>query len=201
MGLMGVLTVSGIHCEGMSPKHAQKGIIYSTSERVRQLYVTVQMEFQSKVLKTHRLKEPDPPKTTDKAKKGNHASFDKNHFHFVLHDVEFRNNNRGGKNVVCIKNFQRDGEEEEHETDAEVVLRVYDDRSGNGIYGVGGSKADKYLGKRVIRLNEFVKSDNHYFMHEFSLTELEDYKKGENRLQEARKLAVKLEWRLAKKRL
>tara|TARA_A100001015_G_C15030800_1_gene733125 strand:- start:1912 stop:2553 length:642 start_codon:yes stop_codon:yes gene_type:complete len=202
IGLMGVLTVSNIECVGMSPKHSQKGLIYSTSERARQLYVTVQMEFQSKQLSTHKKVSPEPPqrpKTTVTADPGNNYKFINDRFHFVLHDIVFHANDKVGKNVFSLQNFIINGEEVIHETEACIVLRVFDNRSRNSML-YGTTKTDKFLGSRRISLNDFVKSDNHYYLHEFGLDELKDYHRSENGKQDVRKLAVKLEWRLAKKR-
>ena len=199
MGLMGVVSVSNIQCEGMAPKHSQKGIIYNSSERQRHLYVAVQMEFQSLQLQDYVRQEPQKPKTTE-IKKFNHGTFDSDRFHFVLHDIQFRANEKGGKEVTSMQPFTvKDGEEELHETHAKIVLKVYDSRASNGyLYGI--SKPDKLLGTRTIFLRDFVKSDGHYYVHDFGLDMLQ-YNRGDSNIRDIRKLAVKLEWRLAKERV
>ena len=81
-----------------------------------------------------------------------------------------------------------------------VRLEVYDDRSSNSLI-YGNLKSDKFLGSRTINLDDFVRNDNHYFVYDYSFAELMDYNRGDNAKHEVRKLAVKLEWRLAKKRV
>ena len=104
MGLMGVLSVSSIRCVGMSNARLQSGFVYNKSERERRLYVTVSMLYVDKNNSDNSIRDPEPPqrpKRTETAEKKSNADFKKDRFHFVLHDIGFNINDKGGKDVIC----------------------------------------------------------------------------------------------------